>query len=212
MNYWKWALLAGLIIVAFFLGRCNGIESITKNVGSDTTIVYNVVDTQYIPQPYAVINNQIQYKTRRSTDTLFLEGESNTVYVPEGTPDWIVSDLNDYNKTVLYDTTWLIGNNSITVKDTVKRNRITGRGLKGIFTDTTITKTVVVYPQRRMVGYFTLGALGNFKGDMGIAGGFQLKLKNDATFQYELLKVNQIPLMHKYTMGIPIRLIKPKNR
>lgn len=211
MNYWKWGSIVAVIIASFFLGRCNGIESITRRTGSDTVVTVRNFDTVYIPQPYAVIKDSIQYKIKSKTDTLFLEGETNTVYLPEETPKWIGDILNDYSSLRFYDTTYSEGNDSFRIVDTITRNRIKSRFVKASFKDSVITNTIILKPERRMVGYFTLGGLGNLKGEIGIAAGFQLKTKSEATFQYELIKMNQFPLIHKYTMGFPIRLIKPKN-
>ena len=204
MNKWKWGVIIGLLIAVFLLGRCNGRDSVLRN--TKTTVRKDSVVINYIPIPYKVQKDSIVYKTRTAKplhDTLEVPGE--TIYLPAETPDWAINMLNDWNTTRYYDTSIINRGDTVGIQDKVYKNRIVSRNIRAVFTDS--TKTIVLKPPRRTVGYFTLSGLANSDKDAGIAVGFALKNKNDRTYLIEYQKTFGIkqPFI-KGTIAFPIRL------
>lgn len=208
MNYWKWGTIFGLIIVSFFLGRCNGVNSVLKNTKSDTTVKSKEVSFLWLPVPTLVKSDSILYKKKEIHDTLEIESEPNIVYVPNETPDWTVDILNDWAKTRYYDTLITIGNDSILIRDVVTKNSISSKNVKAIFKDSVITKTTIIKPQRKTVGYITFGAGLNLSTQQNVSFGFALKNKNDKVYQIEYQKIfgTKEPF-YNLRFFVPIRLL-----
>lgn len=207
MNKWKWGVIIGLIAAMFFLGRCNGIRSVIKRTGSDTTIYRDSIHIAYIPVP--VRYDSLLYKDKlvpvQVYDTLWPAPE--VIIEPVDS----AAILKDYYAARIYSDTQKLKRGQVIIDDTVSRNRIIGRGLKVTGADTVIKNTVVFYPPKRAVGYFTLSGMGNAKNPgAGIGAGFGLKLPNDRLYQVEYKLVNGSRPVVEARVFFPIRLLKPK--
>jgi hypothetical protein len=201
--------LAGAIIAAIFLfGRSCGIQSVIKNTTTDTVITFTQGDTVYVPEFIGVANTIHQTKYITKYDTLWAAGEIVTVTELVDT----ARILQDYYASRFYSDTQNLARGKVIISDTVNQNRIVGRRLQSFGTDTTITKTIVLRPPRKMVGYFTMSAMGNFKKPIAGAGvGFGLKLPNDQTYQVEWKAVYGQRPMGEARVMFPIRFkILPK--
>lgn len=209
MNKWKWGAIAAVIIAMFFLGRCNGIQSVIKRTGSDTTVRKDSIQLAYVPVPVLVKYDSLLYK-----DKLVKVQVYDTLW---GTPEVVIEPvdsaeiLKDYYAARIYSDTQRLKRGQVIINDTVSRNRITGRGLNVTGADTVIKNTVVFYPPKKAVGYFTLSGMGNAKTPgAGIGAGFGLKLPNDRIYQveYKLMTGNRPALEAR--IFFPIRLLKRK--
>lgn len=205
MNKWKWGAIAAVIIAMFFLGRCNGIRSVIKNTGRDTVIHKDSIRIAYIPVPVSVRYDSLIYTPGKA-------GTLDTIWAP---PEVIIDPvdtaaiLKDYYAARIYSDTQRLTRGQVVIDDTVSRNRITGRGLKVTGTDTTITVTTVLKPPRRMVGYFTLSAMGNPKQPLGGAGaGFALKLPSERVYQVEYKIIQGNRPAFEARVFFPIRFTK----
>lgn len=209
MNKWKWGVIIGALVAMFLLGRCNGRDSVLKNTTTKVTKDSLIIAT--IPVPILVRNDSIVYTTlpaKEVHDTL--EMPADVVVLPPETPKFMVDILNDWGKSRYYDTSIINKGDTIHIMDKVQQNRIVSRNIRAIFTDS--TKTVVLKPPRRTVGYFTLSGLGNANKDVGVGVGFALKNKNDKTYLIEYQKIFGVKEpFFKGTVAIPIRLF-PQNK
>lgn len=208
MNWWKWGGIAALILVAFFLGRCNGVRSVLKNTGRDTVINYDTTKRSYIPVPFWVRYDSIVYvngKPIRVTEYDTLWGQPETVLQPADT----AAILKDYNATRVYSDTQRLKRGSLIIDDTLRRNQIAGRGVTITGTDTTIKETITLRPPKKFVGYFTLSGMGNTRQPFGGAGaGFGLKTPGDRIYQVEYKAITGGRDMIEARVFFPIRLFK----
>lgn len=197
-------------VALFLMGRCNGIQSVTKRTGIDTTISHDSAVIAWIPIPIIVKHDTTIYRDKirylEKWDTLWGLGPE---VVKNEIPQSIQDDLKDYYATRFYSDTQILKRGKAIINDTVYRNRIAGRQLQLFGTDTTINKVTVLRPPKRAIGYFTLSAMGNPSQPlMGAGTGFGLKLPNDMIYQGEVkLVMGHRPVFEGRVM-FPIKLIK----
>lgn len=207
MNRKDKIILVVIIVVAvclFMVGRCNGIHSVTKSVGSDTTINKVKLFIGTIPVPYKIEDeDSIVYWAHTIHDTVRpkpIEGKPYPVYID--TTNYPIALVKDYISKKYYS----LDTFGVKVEDTVSQNRIIGRGLTITRTDTIITNTIVLTPPRHIVGYFTLSAAGNKQDPLSGAGaGFSLKLPNETIFGIEAKTVMGNRPMAEFRISLPIR-------
>lgn len=199
--------LAGAIIAAIFLfGRSCGIQSVIKTAGTDTVVTVTKGDTVYVPELIGVTNTIHQTKYIAKYDTLWAAGEIVTVKEVVDTG----KILQDYYVSRFYSDTQKLARGKVIIQDTVNQNRIISRRLQSFGTDTTITKTIVLRPPRKIVAYLTGSVMGNFKNPISGTGmGFGLKLPNDMTYQGEVKLVNGFRPMGEIRVMFPIRFNNP---
>jgi hypothetical protein len=192
------AIIAAICL--FLLGRCNGIKSVTKQTITDTVVTVLKGDTVYVPEFVGVTNTIKEIKYITNYDTLWPAPE---VFVKIDT----VKVLGDYFLTRTYSDTQTIPRGKIIITDEITKNRIASRRLQSFITDSFITKTVVLKPPRKMVGYFTMSAMGNLKNPgYGVGIGFGLKMPKDMIYQVEYKAVQGERPMVEGRVMLPIRL------
>lgn len=207
INWYKIGIFAAIIAAMFLLGRSCGIKSVLKNEGVDTTVRKDSVVIAYIPIPIAIRYDSISYK--HTTEYVTLYGAPEIIIEPVDT----ANILKDYYASRFYSDTQRLKRGLAIITDTVNRNRITGRRLTITGTDTTITRTIVLKPPRRIVGYLTGSIMGNFKNPISGAGiGFGVKMPNDMTYQMEYKVVNGYRPMIEGRVMFPIRLFRLTQR
>lgn len=204
-NYLKWVIVAAIIVGIFLLGRGCGIKSVLKDAGSDTTIRKDSIVYQDRPVPYKV------------TDTFTVRGKDGklvTIYdTLYGTPEVIIEPadtvaiLRRFNETAYYQDIRDTGRAKITILDTVRQNRIAGRSVKVVFTDTLITNTITLRPPKRIIGYFTLSGQGNAHNPLnGFGTGLGIKTPNDMIYQAEWKLTQGNRPMGEVKVMLPIRI------
>jgi len=200
-------IVAALIAYGLLMRSC-GINSVIKNTRTDTVVTVTQGDTVYIPEIVGVTNTITKTKFITQYDTLWAAGEIVTVTEVVDTAKL----LADYYASRFYSDTQKLARGKVIISDTVNQNRIVGRRLQSFGTDTTITKTIVLRPPRKIVGFFTASAMGNFKNPIAGAGvGFGLKLPNDMTYQAEWKAMYGQRPMGEVRVMLPIRFkILPK--
>ena len=208
-NYWKWGIIAALLIGIFFLGKSCGVKSVLKDVGSDTAVTSTVEVIRYKPSPYKVIEK----------DTMWLRGKEKIVRVPvhdtlpgvyevrvePADTAFIVSRFNQF---VFYDTSMVASRgDTVSVKDTLYGNRIIGREISIHGKDTVITNTIVKKPPRKTVLSFTTSLVGNMANPFyGQGAGFTLKLSNEESYSASVFNIYGHRPMFMATKGWPIKL------
>lgn len=202
VNYYKWGVLAAVVVALFLLGRSCGIKSVIKTTGSDTVVVISR-DTVAM-QPVVV----------RVSDSVYIAGRPYPVikYV-EGAPVVIIEPVDtaailaDYYRTALYDTVVQLQRGTARLQDTVHRNRLVGRSIAITGADTTITRTVTLTPPRRLVGYLDITGMGG-RHDFGAGIGFSLKLPSDRAYGVGVSYLWNGKVMYYGRASVPIRLKK----
>jgi len=171
MKHLKDILLIGLfiVIIILLLKKCGGgsgkviesvkIDTVYKEVKGDSVFI-PVVREQYIPGKVP--------KALEKWDTLYIEGftEVDTLAI-----------LRDYHSFNLYGSVIDIKDDStkygtVTIDDTVTRNKIVGRGTKFSLRIPEVTKTITISQRRNQV-YLGVGLWGNEK---DFVGGYEVNL------------------------------------
>ena len=217
-------IAVGIIAGLIFWGGCEvGMKRfITKNTFTDTAVNETNLNIVYLPFPVSVNSGGKTYAKRpespqdqRETDTVWMDGEPVTVYLPAETPDWAVEMLNEYDSLRTYDTTISYDRGSIRLIDSVNFNRLTGRRVVLNAVDTVIKSSVVHEKKKNFVLSLTASAGINpgFANPSG-AVGIQATTPGNKTYQIEYQRVSGIkgPLI-MVTVGLPIRFnINPLKR
>lgn len=188
----------------FLLGRGCGIKSVEKTAGTVVTVTKDSLVYVDRPKPYKV-DSLVYVKGK--------DGEIKTIIKTlPGVPEIIIEPadtaaiLKKFYEVAYYQDIRDTGRARITILDTVTQNRIRGRSVKVLFSDTTTKTTMILKPPRNLVGYFTVSAMGNFQyPGAGIGAGFALKLPNDRFYQAEIKLVNGHKPMAEIRIGMPLR-------
>lgn len=198
-------LVVAVIIAAFFMGRCNGVKSVVKKVGVDTTITVTKTDTIYQPGVTTTITHT-NTKWYSIHDTLEIEGDPHTIIMVTDT----AAILADWNTTRFYRDSQNLKRGSVIISDSVTHNRITSRRLETLNTDTTIVKTVTLIPPRKMVVYFGIDYLGSPKQPFYAAGAnLSLKLPSERQYLIGAMIDKNGKIVYQAGVRFPIRLRKP---
>jgi hypothetical protein len=183
-------------------------RKVIKSTGTVVTVTKDSIVYQDRPVPYRV--DSVVYvkgkdgKPYPMWDTLW--GVPEVIIEPVDT----AAILKRFNSIAYYKDVRDTGRASITILDTVTQNRIQGRSVKVVFSDTAKVTTIVKTLPRKIVAYLTGSVMGNFKNPLfGTGMGFGLKLPNDMTYQGEVKLVNGSRPMGEIRVMFPIR-IKPK--
>lgn len=207
-NKWLYIMIAVTIIAAFFIGQCNGINSVKKTAGTVKTITKDSLVERWRPYPKKVLVHDTSYKVVPRTIYVGMPGRTDTLFTPVDT----AAILSDFYSTLVYDTTFKLRRAEINLKDTVSQNRITGRSLTAMFWDTTTVTTVVLEPPRKRVGYFSISAMGNRNDPLaGYGAGFSLKNRKDFIYHFEAKKlIGEKKLYFELQLDFPIHLLGKK--
>lgn len=183
---------------------CNKSDTVSHTI--DTTIrkdsivvvgvpvPYKVIDTFYLPgkpRPYAVY------------DTLYGEGKIREVDTAE--------ILRRYYEVAYYKDVKDIKRGTATIYDTVTQNRIVGRSLKVVVSDTTIREVITLTQPKRLILFFGVSATGSRKDPFHMAGmDLTLKGKNDRMYSVGANIDQHGTLYGTFGYRIPIKLTKKK--
>jgi hypothetical protein len=206
----KWVLIvAALILVLLLIRSCS--ETIKATFGkrpSDTTSVKEVIKWRegkdsivYVPMPF----EKIVYN-----DTGSIKYRTDSFETFEPLPADTAAILADYNAAYLYtDTRELkIGTQkygSITIDDTVSRNRIVSRGFTTRLNIPEKTVTITVKEPPRTEWYFGINAAG-YKGNMYGGASLLVKTKRDTQLEGGVLYGNDGTLLIQGGLKLKIRL------
>jgi len=178
-QYFKWGVILVGIIVVWSLARgcnCGGTKTITKtdtiSVRHDTII--HKIDTfvSYVPKPYKIVRH----------DTLEIETEiPHAEY--DSLPAKVKQDLSDYYSKVFYKDTIPVKYGQLYTFDTVRYNRITGKGFGLDQSIPEITNTVTLQAPKRVTGYIGFTEIGSPTTPFyQIGASFYLQGKNQRIF------------------------------
>lgn len=196
INYWKLGVIAGVAVALFLFGRSCGIRGVLKSTGADTVIYRDTTILRYQPYPVYTHYDTTIYRpvVIRSTDTLHWIDPVDTAAI-----------LGDYYATRYYSDTQALKRGVVVIQDSVTQNRIIARRLAVTGVDSTITKTVVLTPPRRLVGYLDLAGMGG-RHDFGASAGFSLKLPSDRVYGAGVSYLWNGKIMYYGRVSVPIRL------
>lgn len=202
VNWYAIGFFSVIAAVLFFWGwKCGNAEKVAPENG---VVIYDtipgkievVIDTQYVPKPYKVV----QYKPVFKTDTLEL-----TEIVQVDTSQIVL----DYHRRRYYSDTVKIDFGHAIINDTVTENRIAGRGVKTNQRLPVIKETVTIFqPPRNILylGFSGTGSKQNFFYSIGTD--LSLKTRNDRIYSagVNLTRDNQV--LFEGGVKFPIRLRK----
>lgn len=190
-------------VALFLFGRSCGIKSVIKTTHIDTIIRKDSVRVKYQPVPYNVTHDSL----------IYVKGKPVIISVHDTTdlvriePADTVAILKRYYQKLFYDTTITFKRGSVRLIDTVTRNRITGRQVNVMVTDTTIHEVVTLRPPKRIILYFGIDYLGYQKTPFYALGAdLTLKLPNDQLFTIGALVDKDGKLIYQAGYKRPIRL------
>lgn len=226
-DIWFWATVILLALLLYkscgkgnigFFG-CNKNDTLKHKI--DTTINKKTDSSHISFRPTKEIDTVYYWlKPKPIHDTL--PGKEIPIIIPLPVTDtlaeltrlWAIEKL--YNKRNTYKDTVNGKNWTAIIKDTVRKNELTGVGLDMaiITTDTTIKEETTLL-KHKLIVYFSLGAIGNRPEPFaGGSIGLGLKGKNDVKYSISAIRLRN-PIYRKTLYEIradfPIRLFK-KNR
>lgn len=197
INYWKFVIIIAALIVIFAVRRSCGIVSVVKKATIDTFIKVDIdTFTMPYPVPGKEIRGKIEYRTKR--DTSWLDPEKEIFYLPEDISPDITTMLNDYSVKRMYEDTT---DGRVLIFDTVQNNKLTGHTVVIKKSDTTIRETVIQYPPKKHLFYFSLAG-----SKYGAGAGIGLKTPNDYMYNIEI-KTDK-GLHPEFRLLIPIKFNK----
>lgn len=196
-NWWKWGALTVIAIALFLFGRKCGSDNVKAVVHKDTVRVtvdsgYEtvVIDTHYVPKPYKVVT------VRHISDTVEMP-----VIVE------VVNDSAWINQVAFYRDTVKVEHGSVTISDTISRNRITGRGVKVSQRLPVIRETVTLYQPKRNLVYLGVNVQGGPQNYLFAAGAdLSLKTKNDRVYSAGVSVTRDNQVLYQGGVRFPIRL------
>jgi len=194
-----------VVVAMFFLGRCNGIRSVTKRTGSDTVIRKDSFIYVDNPVPFEVIRRDTTYIAgKKQTFTIHDTLETFEVRIDPVDTSAILARFQD---TAIYDNTIKFNRGTVRLREKVSENRIKARQMDVTVNDSVITNTIIKTLPRKFVGYWTLSAGGNLSTPYIQSGGIGLGLKfpGDMVIQAEGKVVNGNKPMLEGRVMFPIR-------
>lgn len=197
-------VLIALGIALFYWGRSCGVKAVLKTAGSDTVVIRDTVSISTKPQVSSVDSSRNTTAKRKLK--LWQKRKPVILQPIDTTGIDTTAIIEDWYLTRFYTNKYKIGRSEITIIDTVTTNEIVGRGINIVTADSVITKTIVLRPPRKVVGYVT-GSLMVGPKIYGMGAGLALKFSNDLIIQSEYKITNQMSVIEARVM-LPIRLVK----
>lgn len=212
-----------ILTVVFFLGRCNGIRSVIKTTGSDTTISRDSSIVRYKPVPYKVIvrdtipGRPVPYKVIEKVpgDPVVMIEPVDTAQILRDITSRYINLYKDHHSQYLYSDTIKTKTSSVVIKDTVSKNKITGRSVELYSSDTTIKTTTLLSQKKKAVVYFSASLTGNKSDPLaGQGAGLAIKSGNDFVYQLGVRRLNNgsVQTFFEASILIPIRLTKKRQK
>lgn len=193
VNWWKWGVIAVIVLALMYWARSCGIKSVLKTVGTKKTVTKDSIvyrDTGRIV-PYRIdVPIYIKGKDGKPYPVFDTLWGTQEIIVPTDT----AAILSRYYETAHYQHIVDTGRWKITVDESITQNRIKNWTLKAVSSDTTTVNTVQLKPPKNFVLYFVASAMGNRHEPLGGAGvGMGLKTPKDRVFvvQWKTIKGNQ---------------------
>lgn len=204
----KWLYKNGfwllVILIAIILIRscdCNGGSGRntpdTISVVRDTTYVYEVTDTEYIPTPVYI--SKPVYVPQYKTDTL---------EISEVFPVDTAAILARYYQKVYYSDTQNTKYGKVLIQDTVTQNRITSRRFLSELNIPVVKETITISQPKRTVLYLGFSGMGNPEQPFySVGADFTLQGKNRKMYGIgvQLTKDNQIFYSFQYKLPIVLK-------
>lgn len=204
----KWLYKNGfwllVILIAIILIRscdCNGGEGTrtpdTISVVRDTTFVYEVTDTQYVPTPIYI--SKPVYVPQYKTDTL---------EISEVLPADTAAILARYYQKVYYSDTQNTKYGKVLIQDTVTQNRITSRRFLSELNIPVVKETITLSQPKRTVLYLGFSGMGNPEQPFySVGADFTLQGKNRKMYGIgvQLTRDNQIFYSFQYKLPIVLK-------
>lgn len=199
-NWWKWGALTVIAAALFFWGfKCGGdnvkavVHKDTVRVTVDSGYETVVIDTQYVPKPYKVVELAM---AKTETDAVYQHITVDTMAI-----------LADYHGQRYYSDTMAIDHGTAVINDTVSQNRITGRSLKVSQRIPVIKETVTLYQPKRNIVYLGVNVQGGPQNYLFAAGAdLSLKTKNDRIYSLGASVTRDNQVLYQGGVRFPIRL------
>lgn len=171
VQYFKHSVwLIAIIAVIYMFHTCNCGRQKVREV----PVIKVKVDTQWLPQKDSISYIPKPYKVSVPVPYAVIDSFTETVVQPVDT----AAILKQFYSTLYYSDTQPIKYGSITINDTVSKNKIQGRGLVVSQQIPVITKTITEAMRRRNVLMVGVDALGNKENPLYATGlniGFHTK-------------------------------------
>lgn len=179
VNWWKWGVIAIIVLALMYWARSCGIKSVLKTVGSDTTITKDSIQIKLFPFP-------VPYKIDSMVFVKGADGKPYPVYDTLWSTQEVIAVadtaaiLARYYETAHYQHIVDTGRWRITVDESITQNRIKNWSLKAVSSDTTTVNTVQL-KQKKPIRIMVAGSVGgNMKNPLfGQGAGGGIKLPND---------------------------------
>lgn len=203
----KWLYKNGIwlivILIVFILIRscdCNGGKGRntpdTISVVRDTTFVYEVTDTQYVPTPVYI--SQPVYVPQYKTDTL---------EISEVLPADTAAILARYYQKVFYSDTQNTKYGKVLIQDTVTQNRITSRRFLSELNIPVVKETITLSQPKRTVLYLGFSGIGNPEQPIYMVGAdLTLQGKNRKMYGIGINYTRDNQLFYSFQYKLPIVL------
>jgi hypothetical protein len=203
-TYYKYSILLICFIIGALLFRgckCGG-EKVKEPPIVRIDTFWKKQDTfiSYVPQPYKVL---VPYKVKG--ETIYKDSVSLIEVVPTDTAEM----LTDYRSIRYYKDSFQVKYGKVFSYDTVRNNRIIGKGIATSFNIPVVTKTYTIEAQKRNVVLFGVSLIGNKASPLfGTEFTLDLKNKNDRVYEVGGLLLKGGDLYYKAGIRWPIYLHK----